>query len=114
MWLGELIVDLLVRPIVEIVIGGLSYLTGAVFLKVVTVGQMDVAALDTLHATNRTPNGERDWSIWLHRPGKRSALKAGCVIVVGFLVWAVIGLGIYQATKSRSTLEKPAVPAVVE
>ncbi|MEK7952029.1 hypothetical protein [Luteolibacter soli] len=113
-WLGELIVDILVRPILETVIGGLFYLTGMVFLKIVTVGQVDLAPLDTLHATNRTPKGERDWSIWLCRPGKRSALKAEWVIVAGVVVWGVTGLCIYQATKDRDPREKLVVPSVAE
>ena len=111
---GEFIAECVFRPIFEIVIGGLAYVTGAVFLKVVTVGQVDLAPLDTLHERNRSPKGRRDWSIWLQRPGKRSALKADWVCIVGFLVWAVIGLSIYQATKDREPREKHASPAAAE
>jgi hypothetical protein len=114
MWLVEIVAELFLRTVLETVIGGLSYLTGAVLVKVMTVGQVDLAPLSTLQETNRTPKGKWDWSIWLHRQGKRSALKADWVCVVGFLVWIVIGVCIYQATKDRELLEKSAVPAVVK
>jgi hypothetical protein len=111
---GEFIAECLIRPVLEIVIGGFSYLTGALFLKVVSIGQIDLAPMDSIHERNRMPKGQRDWSIWLRRPGKRSALKMEVVCMVGFLVWGVIGLCIYQATKDGEPREKTAVPAVAE
>ena len=113
MSLGESIVEPFLRPILETVIGGLSYLTGAVLVKVVTLGQVRLAPLSTLQETNRTPKGKWDWSIWLHREGKRSALKADMVCVLGFVVWIAGGVCTYQVAKGGEPLDRPAVPAVV-
>lgn len=114
MSLGESIVEPFIRPILETVIGGLSYLTGAVLVKVVTVGQVHLAPLSTLQETNPTPKGKRDWSIWLHRKGKRSALKADMVCLLGFVVWIVAGVCAYQVMTDGDALEKRAVPAAAE
>ena len=112
--LGEFISDFFLHIFLEVVLAGASYGTGAIFLKVLTLGQLDLAPLHSRGEQNRTSDGTRDWSIWLHRSGKRRALKADWVCVAGFLVWIVAGVSIYQATKDSEPPENTGASAMVE
>ena len=99
---GEVIGELILRPIVELVFYGLSYWTGFLVLKSVSIGTIRLAPLATIEEKNRGRKKwhQIDWSIWLHRPGKGRALKAECTCLAGMLVWVAIGLGIYFGTRA--------------
>ena len=98
----EILGEMILRPLLEVVLYGLSYWTGAVVLTVVSAGKLRLAPLDSVSEKN--PGKERwyqvDWGLWLRRRGKARMLKAECVCLVGFLVWAVVGLVIYFLTRT--------------
>ncbi|RJR44162.1 MAG: hypothetical protein C4576_13325 [Desulfobacteraceae bacterium] len=110
--IGEIIGEMILRPILELVLYGLSYWTGFVVLKTVSIGTIRLAPLLTIQEKNR---GKRkwyqvDWGIWLHRPMQGRALKAECTCLVGLLVWVAVGFGIYLGTREdKATANKPAV-----
>jgi len=51
--IGEVIGEVILRPIFEVVFYGLSYWTGYLFLKVVTLGTIRLAPLLTIEQKNR-------------------------------------------------------------
>lgn len=97
--LGEVIGEIIIRPILEIVICGLAYWTGYVFLKAVTFGAMKLAPISMIDEKNRSKKNKKfyqvDWGIWLHLPMKGRFLKAECTIIVGFIIWLISGCVIY-------------------
>ena len=99
---GEIIGEIIIRPIVEIVVYGLAYWTGFLFLKAVTLGSIRLAPFSTMDEKNRKEKKMKwyqgDWDMWLHRPMKGSFLKAECTLLVGFMVCLILGLSIYFAT----------------
>lgn len=114
--IGEVIGEIILRPILEIVFYGLSYWTGFVVLKIVSIGTIRLAPLLTIHEKNRSKKRwhQIDWSIWLHRSMQGRALKAECTCLVGILAWVAVGLGIYfgtsedQQTANKTSILTPA------
>ena len=86
--LGELIGEVLLRGVLEIVVCGIGYWTGFIFLKAVSFGRLRLAPLGTYGDRNRK---ERKWyqntSIWLHRPMQGRALKAEFTIFIGLMIY---------------------------
>jgi|GEM_PF-1365963 len=108
--LGEAIGELVLRPILELVLYGLSYWTGFLLLKVVTFGAIRLAPLTSIEERNRSKRkwNQLDWSIWLHRPMQGRALKAECTCLVGILLWVAVGFGIYVVTRDdEQTVNRP-------
>ena len=107
--LGETIGEVILRPILELVLYGLTYWTGFLLLKVVTFGAIRLAPLTSLEEKNRSKRKwhQIDWSIWLHRPMQGRALKAECTCLVGMLSCVVIGFGIYFVTRDDKQTAKP-------
>lgn len=110
---GEVIGELILRPILELVFYGLSYWTGFIVLKALSIGSIRLAPLMTIEEKNRSKKKwhQIDWSIWLRRPMQGRALKAECTCLVGIFVWFAIGFGIYfgiredkPTTNNTSTL----------
>jgi hypothetical protein len=99
--LGEIIGEVILRPILELVLYGLTYWTGYPLLKAVTFGSIRLAPLTSIEEKNRSKRKwhQIDWSIWLHRPMQGRALKAECTCLVGMLVWAAVGFAIYFGTR---------------
>jgi hypothetical protein len=99
--LGEVIGEAILRPILELLFYGLTYLTGFLLLKAVTLGAIRLAPLASISEKNRSKRKwhQIDWSIWLHRPRHARALKAECTCLVGMMVLAAVGIGIYLATR---------------
>lgn len=98
---GEFIGEVILRPVLEWVICGLSYLTGLVFLKSVTLGRIRLAPLETIYRKNPEKRKwyQIDWHPWLHLPGKHPALKAESTCLVGFSIWLALGLAAYLGTR---------------
>jgi len=101
--LGEVIGEIIIRPILEIVIYGLAYWTGYLFLKTVTLGSIRLAPFTSIDEKNRSEKNKKwyqgSWDMWLHLPMKGRFLKAECTLIVGFLVWLVVGLSIYFTSR---------------
>jgi hypothetical protein len=97
--LGEFIGEVLLRGILEAIVYGVLYYTGAPFLAVFSVGRLDLAPLSSLETVNRGKTRWTDWSIWLQRPGRRKALRAEAVCLAGLIVWAGVGLGAFLMTR---------------
>ena len=97
--IGEVIGEVILRPILEVVFYGASYSLGYVALKVITLGTLKMAPLKTVFRNHRSGRkwGEIDWSIW-HSSKKQRVLKADAVCLTGFLVATIIGAGIYFST----------------
>ena len=104
--LGEVIGEIIIRPILEIVLYGIAYWTGFIFLKTVTFGTIRLAPFTTMNEKNRSKRKQKwyqsDWDIWLHRPMQGRSLKAECTLIVGLLVWAVVGCSIYFGTRQNN------------
>ena len=105
--LGEVIAEVILRPVFELVFYGVTYWTGFVFLKVLTCGAVRLAPLDALDEKRR---GKRrwyqiEWGIWLERRGKGRMLRAEFTCLVGMLLWLGVGLGIYFANREDVPVE---------
>lgn len=98
---GEFVGEVIVRFLLEVVLYGIFYWTGAAVLKVGSCGKLRLAPLSAIHEENRGKKRwyQIDWSIWLGRGPKGRALKAEWVCVVGFFVWVLVGVGIYFAVR---------------
>ncbi|MES2657585.1 MAG: hypothetical protein V4689_03150 [Verrucomicrobiota bacterium] len=96
--LGEIIAEIFIRGILEVIVYGLAYYTGALVLTLASFGRLRLAPLETFQDRNR---GEKWWSgnIWLLRPGRARALRAEWICVFGLFVWAVAGFAIYFSMK---------------
>lgn len=110
--IGEVTGELIIRPLLEIVLYGLAYWTGFVFLKTITFGTIRLAPLMTIEERNRSKRKQKwyqsDWNIWLHRPMQGRFLKAECTLIVGILVWVAVGCGIYFTNRdNEATANKP-------
>jgi hypothetical protein len=101
--LGEVIGEIIIRPILEIVLNGIAYWTGFILLKTVTFGTIRLAPFTTMNDKNRSKRKQKwyqsDWDIWLHRPMQGRSLKAECTLIVGILVWVIVGCGVYFETR---------------
>ena len=112
--LGEIIGEVILRPILELLLYGISYWTGFIALKILTAGAIRIAPLTTITEKNRSRRKwhQIDWSIWLHRPMQGRALKAECTCVVGMIVWVAIGTWFYFGTEGdRQAADKTVLPA---
>ncbi len=109
--LGEVIGEIIIRLILEIVLYGIAYWTGFIFLKAVTLGTIRLAPFTTMDEKNRSKRKQKwyqsDWDIWLHRPMQGKSLKANFTLIVGILVWVVVGCGIYFGTRENQSANKP-------
>ena len=95
--IGEVIGEIILRPILEFIFYGLFYWAGFIILKTFSMGSIRLAPLLTIHEKNRSKQKwhQIDWSIWLHRPMQGRALKAECICLIGMLAWIAVGFGIY-------------------
>jgi hypothetical protein len=112
--LGEVIGETILRPILELILYGITYWTGFFLLKAVTLGSIRLAPLTSIQEKNRSKKKwhQIDWSIWLHRPMQGRMLKAECTCLAGLLVWVAIGFGIYSETRddnptARIEMQRP-------
>jgi hypothetical protein len=82
--LGEIIAELGLRLVFEFVFYGITYWTGFVILKVITLGSARLAPFSTIG----DKNGRRwiDWSFFLQTSGGRM-LKMESICLVGMLFW---------------------------
>lgn len=106
--IGEFIAEVILKPVLEIVLGGIAYHSGALVLSILTFGAMPLAPLDSLG--DRSP-GKLPWHqgiLWRSRPGKRRELRAEWVCATGVLLW--IGIGVLIYFLSRDAGEQPASP----
>lgn len=93
MAIGESLLRIVGEALVEAFAYGITCWVGFITLKVLSLGQLRVAPLSTLHERNR---GRRsDWSIWLDLPLRTRALKAGFACFVGVII-LLIGVGIFS------------------
>lgn len=101
--LGEIIGEIILRPILEVVLYGLTYCIGFVILKLISFGSIKLAPLTTIEQKNRNKKKwyQIDWSIWIHLPKHGRALKAECTCLVGMVALAAIGFGIYFASQNK-------------
>ncbi len=106
--IGEAIGEVILRPILELILYGISYWTGSVVLKAFTLGATRLSPLTTIQEKNRSKRKwhQIDWSIWLHLPMQGRALKAEFTCLVGMLVWVAIGFGIYFGTRDENQTAK--------
>lgn len=95
--LGEILGELLLRGFLEIVLYGITYYTGAVFLLIISFGQLRLAPLSSVGEIRQGKNRWTDWSLWLDHPQKGRVLKADYVCLVGFVCWVGAGVGLYFA-----------------
>jgi hypothetical protein len=96
--MGEFIGELILRPVIELVVWVFSYWTGFVFLKGITLGRIRLDPVTRLMEEDRRSNKkwhQIDWSLTLRRPTQPRALRAEWTCLVGLLVWAAVGVGIY-------------------
>lgn len=95
---GEFIVEIGIRVLVEIIFYGIFYWFGFVVIKAVTLGNVKLAPLSTIGDKNRRKKERKvDLNIWLHRPMQERMLKAEAVCVVGVILCGVIGYVVYLA-----------------
>ncbi len=113
--IGEIIGELILRPILELIFYGLSYWTGFSVLKSCSLGRMRLAPLDTILEKNRSKRKwfQIDWSIWLELPRKGRFLKAECVCLVGMVVGIGLGVGVYFLVKNLESSEGGVVVAPI-
>jgi hypothetical protein len=99
--LGEVIGEVILRPILGLVLYGLTYWTGFLLLKAVTFGAIRLAPLTSIEEKNRSKRKwhQIDWSIWVHRPMQGRALKTECTCLVGMMALGAVGFGVYLATR---------------
>jgi hypothetical protein len=97
--LEEIIGELILRPILELVVYGVFYWTGYLFLKGSSFGTIRLAPLSTTVEGHKTKWYQIDWSLWVHRPRQGKALKAECTCLVGLVIWLAVGYGIYLGTR---------------
>jgi len=104
--LGEVIGELIIHPILEVVLYGLTYWIGFVVLKTVTLGSIRLGPLTSIEEKNRGKKTwhQIDWSIWLYRPLQGRALKAECTCLVGLMTLVTVGLGIYFAAPADKNI----------
>jgi hypothetical protein len=107
--LGEFIAEIGLRIVFEVVFYGLAYWTGFIALKILSLGTLNLAPLMTIDERNN----RIDWSIWLHRPTRKRALKAEITCVAGILCWVAVGFGIYFATRKTDKIANPDRQATV-
>ena len=95
--LGEIVGEIILRPIIELFFYGVCYCIGSITLKICTLGTIRLAPLTSVYEKNRDKEKwhQMDWSIWLSRPMKGKVLKAECTCLVGLLVLVTIGVAIY-------------------
>jgi hypothetical protein len=111
---GEFIAEIVLRPVATVVthvFGALGYFTGAAFLTIITFGRLPLAPLDFLFDAGRFDK-KRKFApgLWMDQPGKRRALKAGWVCLVGLLLWIAIGIGVHQVMKGRQARSEASLP----
>jgi hypothetical protein len=97
--LGEFIVELGLRLIFEIVFYGITYWTGFVILKLLTLGSVRVAPFSTVGDKNR--GRWIDWSFYLHTSYGR-VLKMETVCLVGMVFWILVGVLTFFALRGES------------
>ena len=99
--LGEIVGEVILRPIMEVVVCGLSYVTGYLVLKLVTLGNIDLAPLARLHERR---GGKKkwyqvDWGLWIDASKSRKLLKAEWTCTVGIVILVAVGVAIYMRSR---------------
>jgi hypothetical protein len=93
---GEIIVEIGLRIVVEVLFYGVGYWIGFCVLKVGSLGFIEIAPFSTIEDKNK---GRRiDWSIFLYRNGRRM-LKAEVTAFVGMIFSIGFGCIIYLIQK---------------
>jgi hypothetical protein len=103
--LGEFIAEIGLRIGFEVIFYGVTYWTGFIALKLLSFGTLNLAPLMTIEERNRSRKNRIDWSMWLHRPRRKKALKAEITCLAGILCWVAVGFGLYFAPRDA---DKPA------
>ena len=95
--IGEILGELIIRPLVEVVVLGLFYGIGWGALKLLSLGRLKLAPFGTLGDKNRSKKRwyQIEWTIWLHRPMRGRTIRADFTCLVGLIVTAAIGLIIW-------------------
>jgi hypothetical protein len=91
--LGDILAELGLRLLLELVLYGLTYWPGYLILKIVSLGQLELAPVSTFGDRNK--GRVFDFSIWLYRDFAPSALRAEFVCLIGFLFWLLVATGVY-------------------
>jgi len=105
--LGEIIGEIILRPVLYLIINILSYGTGYIILKGLTLGAIRLAPLSSEgeHRSGGKKRRKIDWGIWLERPGRGRMLTAEVVCLVGMIAWVLAGLGIYLEHRGKEPAE---------
>lgn len=92
------LLEILLFPVIDVVIFGVSYWTGYFFLNGVTFGTLPLAPPLSMGERNRrTAYSKQTRCLWISLPGQGRVLKAEVVCLVGGVVWIALGLGVYWA-----------------
>ena len=95
--LDDILKELGLQFLFEIVFYGITYWTGFIVLKIVSIGNLDLAPFSTWGDRNK--GRFFDMSIWLDRGYGPRVLRMETVCIVGFLFWISIGvLGYFYFT----------------
>lgn len=89
---GEIIAEIGLRLLLEFVFYGVTYWTGFVILKLITLGRARLAPFSTSGDESR--RRWIDWSFFLETSGGRK-LKMESVCLVGMLFWILVGVLVF-------------------
>jgi hypothetical protein len=88
--IGEMIAEVLLEGLLY----AASYWTGSIFITLISGGKVNIAPFDRKRKKTLNP----EWDFIITYKGKK-ALTAESVCLVGFLVWVVIGVGLFFLLK---------------
>ena len=94
--LGEIIAEIGLQIVFEILFYGIGFCIGYPFLKIITLGRIQLAPFSTIEWKNK--GRKIDWSIYLFLKG-RKMLKAEFTALVGILFIIGVGCAIYFIKK---------------
>jgi len=99
--IGEVVAEVIVRPLLEIVVGGFLYFFGWLTLMIISIGRLD---LDSLSNLGRKPKNKAAWytldyNLWTTDNQKTRKIRAEFTCCIGFLSLGLIGIIIYFLTK---------------
>ena len=99
--LDELAGELILRPVVEIVVGGAAYVTGLFVITAVTLGGVEVEGFfddDVVDKRWRRKRPKQS-GVWIRR-GARTLLRREVVFLAGFSTWILVGVGAWLLIRS--------------
>ena len=94
--LDELAGEFILRPMLEIVLGGAAYVTGLFVISAVTLGGVEVEGFfddDVVDKRWRRKRPKQS-GLWIRR-GARTLLRREVVSLAGFATWILVGLGVW-------------------